>query len=175
MSERPQIFIGKIDKYLWRLSGFTTGIACVALVLMAFHVMLDVFMRYVFNSPLAGTAEIVSYYYMVAVVVFPVAYLERLDKHITVDLVYSQLPFWARRITFIFSCLMTALFFAIFTYSSSLSAIDAMSSREVIMGMSAIEIWPARFVLPLSFGLLVLAALLRSFSSLVSPAQVPRG
>ena len=175
MVARLQAILSRLDDPLARVTSLATGIACIAVILMALHVTLDVAMRYLLNSPIPGTAEIVSYYYMVSVVVFPVAYLERLDRHVTVDLAYGYFPPWAKRISFTFSCLMTALFFSLFAYKSWLSAVDAFLSREVIMGMAAIEIWPARFVLPFSFGLLVLAALLRTMSTIASPAQVPRG
>ena len=51
---------------------------------MAVHVIADVSARYLFNQPLPGTIEIVSLYYMVAVIYLPVAYVQSRRQHIVV-------------------------------------------------------------------------------------------
>ena len=56
------------------LAGVSTVLAWIggaALILMMLHIAADVVARYIFNAPLHGTVEIVSAYYMVAVVFLP--------------------------------------------------------------------------------------------------------
>ncbi|MEO1191912.1 MAG: TRAP transporter small permease [Pseudomonadota bacterium] len=141
----------------------------IALIMMASHVIADVVGRIAFNQPVFGTTEIVSFYYMVATVCLPLAYMELRDNHITVEVVYNRLPFALRRITFVFSALMTALFFGLFAYQSWFDALRATASGEVVMGYALIEIWPSRYFLPISFGLLVLATLLRALKAILTP------
>ncbi|HBM14119.1 MAG TPA: hypothetical protein DD390_15610 [Rhodospirillaceae bacterium] len=74
-----------------------------------------------------------------------------------------------RRVVFVFSILTTALFFGLFAYQSWFDSLRAMSSREIVMGASLIEIWPSRFFMPISFGLLVLACLLRAAKVILTP------
>jgi TRAP-type C4-dicarboxylate transport system permease small subunit len=141
-----------------------------SLVLMAMHVIADVTGRILLSTPVYGTTEIVSFYYMVAAVCLPLAYIELRDEHITVDVIYQQFPPLARRMIFVFSTLATALFFGLFAYQSWLDAMKAMGIREMMMGSAMLEIWPSRFFLPISFGLLTLVALLRAAKTVLAPA-----
>jgi len=130
-----------------------------AIVLMAFHVTLDVSFRLFFNSPIRGTLEIVSFYYMVSAVILPIAYLQIKNQHITVDLFYDWYPKPLKAASYVVSSSLTAAFFAIFAYQSWLDAVRAFNSREVVMGAAAIQIWPSRFILPISFAIMTLVTI----------------
>ena len=149
----------RLDRVLLRLLDATMLIAGLALAFMLVHVTADVLARVLFNDPIEGTLEIVAFYYMVAAVVAGVAYLERRDLNISVDLFYLRFPRPMRRACYVLDSLLTALFFGLFAYRSGLDALYALAIRERVMGMAEIEIWPSRFVLPLSFTLVVLVAL----------------
>lgn len=143
--------------------------AAIAVIVMAAHVTLDVLGRTLWSRPIGGTTEIVSFYYMVAAVCLPLAYVELRDEHITVDLLYLAMPVWLKKAVFVFSCLVTAGFFALFAYQSWFVALRSMASREMVMGSAFIQIWPSRFFLPAGFGLLTIAALLRAAKAVVTP------
>ncbi|MDF1749245.1 MAG: TRAP transporter small permease [Alphaproteobacteria bacterium] len=161
--------LATIERMLSLLAKLLLIVGTLALVLMAGHVISDVVGRLFFNHPVYGTTEIVSFYYMVGAVCLPLAYMELRDEHITVDVFYQKMPRMMRRVVFIFSILMTALFFGLFAYQSWFDSLRAMSSREIVMGASLIEIWPSRFFMPISFGLLVLACLLRVAKVILTP------
>ena len=76
-----------IDKALERVTTLVAWVGGAALILMMLHIAAEVVARYIFNSPLHGTVEIVSAYYMVAVVFFPVANIERLKSPKLVEIV----------------------------------------------------------------------------------------
>ncbi len=158
-----------IERVLGWLTKVLLVVGTIALILMAVHVTSDVIGRLIFTKPVYGTTEIVSFYYMVAVVCLPLAYMELRDDHITVEIIYLKLPMLLRRIVFVFSTLMTALFFGLFAYQSWFDSLKAMAAREMVMGNAFIEIWPSRFFLPASFGLLVLATLLRAVRAILTP------
>jgi TRAP-type C4-dicarboxylate transport system permease small subunit len=61
-------------------------LALLAGSLMMLHVTLDVVARSLFNTPIAGTNEVVSAYYMVAAAFLPWAWIARSDGHIRVEL-----------------------------------------------------------------------------------------
>lgn len=157
------------DRMLSMLANLLLIVGTLALVLMATHVISDVVGRLFFNHPVYGTTEIVSFYYMVGAVCLPLAYIELRDEHITVDVFYLKMPLVMRRVVFVISLLATALFFGLFAYQSWFDSLRAMGSREIVMGSSLIEIWPSRFFMPLSFGVLVLACLLRIVKVVLSP------
>jgi len=159
----------RIDRVLYWLAKALLVAGTCALILMAVHVITDVLGRLLFDSPVYATIEIVSFYYMVAAVCLPLAYIEYKDDHITVEILYTPLPLWARRVVFILSMAVTALFFGLFAYQSWHDSLRAMASREVLMGHAFIEIWPSRFFLPISFGLLVLISILRAIRAMVAP------
>lgn len=146
----------------------------IGILLMALHVTGDVIGRLTASRPFYGTTEIVSFYYMVAVVCLPLAYIELRDEHITVDVFYLQMPMWMKRVVFVSACLVTAGFFALFAYQSWHDSLRAMARRDVVMGHAMIEIWPSRFFMPIGFGLLVIAALLRAAKAIVLPGP-PEG
>ena len=63
------------------------GIAgMIVMVLMAFHVFLNISARWISGKDLDLTLEIVTYYYMVAITFLPLAYVDRMGEHIRADL-----------------------------------------------------------------------------------------
>ena len=101
------------------LAGASTALAWlagVALNLMMLHIAADVVARYIFNSPLHGTVEIVSAYYMVAVVFLPLAMIERSNGHIVVELVTQHLPRRGQDVLIGIIALVSALYFSAFTW-----------------------------------------------------------
>ena len=160
-----------IDSATYWFSKVLLIFSALAIIVMATHVTADVVGRTLFSKPIAGTTEIVSFYYMVAAVCLPLAYIDLRDDHITVDLLYLTMPLGLKRVMFVLSCLATAGFFAIFAYETWVIALRAMASGEMVMGSALIEIWPSRFFLPAGFGLLTLAALLRAARAFTAPGD----
>jgi len=131
-------------------------LGCLAIVLMALHVTADVVLRSFFAQGIQGTTEIVAFYYMVAAVCLPLAWIERRDEHINVEILYRVLPNWAKRLLLLLGSLASGAFFAVFTWRSWKDALSAYSTNETMMGFAQIVIWPARFILPISFALVVI-------------------
>ncbi|MBL8699943.1 MAG: TRAP transporter small permease [Alphaproteobacteria bacterium] len=150
-----------IDRTCRAFSVALVAAACVAVILMALHVSYDVVARGIVSGGIYGTTEIVAYYYMIACVCLPLAYIELRDEHITVEVFYDLMPGTMRKIVLVFSILCTGTFFAAFAWRSWLDALSSFSTRERLMGIADIQIWPARFFLPISFALLVFACVLR--------------
>ena len=73
------------------IMGVLTGIAAGFLSAMMFLIMTDVILRYVFNSPITGSYEIIQY--MMAVLIsFAVVYCAYKRGHVSVDILFDQLP-----------------------------------------------------------------------------------
>ncbi|MGP9820398.1 TRAP transporter small permease subunit [Salinarimonas sp. NSM] len=138
-----------------------TLIGGAALVLMMLHVTLDVVLKNLLGQPIQGTIEISSYYYMVAIVMLPLAFVERNDEQISVDLVFNRLPIALRKVALALACLVTASVLSVMTYRTGLDAMRAFRVGEVVMGAREVVVWPARLMLPVGFGLATLATLLR--------------
>ena len=145
-----------------KLANGLTLISGAVLLLMMMHVTLDVALKNLFNAPFQGTVEISSYYYMVAVVMLPMALVEINDEQISVDLLFGHLPAILQKALLLVTFLATACVLALMTWRTGLDAIRAFRVGEVVMGSREVVVWPARCLLPLGFGLASIAALLRA-------------
>lgn len=146
-----------------------TLLAGIALLLMMGQMVLDVFLTYFFRKPIEGNLEVVSIYHMVAVVFLPLAMVELRHEHIHVDLVVRWLPQVVQRVIYILGSLISAAFFAILAYQTWLDALKSYRIDEIVMGAVYVTIWPAKFILPFSFLLIMLAVLLHAWKALLDP------
>lgn len=133
------------------------GVVGVFLVLMVGHVTLDVIMKYVFNKPIIGTMETVTYYYMVSIVFLPLALVELRNEHIYVDLFIRRLSSRTQMRIYIFGCLCGIVYFGGMTYQTFLDAVHATAQKETVMSNYLFYVWPSRWALPLGMGCIVLA------------------
>ena len=95
------------------------------------------------------TLEMVSNYYMVAVVFLPFAAVERMNGNIHVELIYTHLPRVIRRVLDLVSYVLFAGLLYLLTTSTWNVDIKKFNVGEFIMGSYAVPIWPTRFLLPL--------------------------
>lgn len=144
------------DKVLGRVSDLLGVLGGVALVLMMLHITAEVIARYVFSSPLHGSVEIVSAYYMVGVVFLPLALIERVNGHIVVELLSKHFPQRAQEILIAVVSLASAMFFAAFAWQTWGDALKKYEIGEQALGTVAVTVWPTRFYIPVSCALLAL-------------------
>jgi TRAP-type C4-dicarboxylate transport system permease small subunit len=139
---------------------FWAGI--VAGVLMMIHVTVDVTGRTVFNHPFAGTTEIVSGWYMVAVAYLPWVWLTRHENHIVAG-VFEQIgterfAYWLGIVV----KFVMLVYVTVFTWQTYLRAVQQTRAGEVWEAAGGfILVWPSRWLLPLSAGLMALYLVLR--------------
>lgn len=131
-------------------------------VLMMLHITLDVFMRQVFNAPMTGTFEIAANYYMVPVMYLPLAYVSLTEGQIVVELFTrgfgeKTLLKWDVVVHGI-----TVIYVLIFTYYTGDMAIEQTVTGEVMeVGDDFMAVWPARWMLPIAFGMMALYHIVR--------------
>src|SRR3546814_5662820 len=139
---------------------------------MMLHIAAEVLARYVFNSPLHGTVEIVSTYYMVGVVFLPLAMIERVNGHIVVELVSQHFPRRVQEVLIGVVALVSALYFAAFTWQTWGDALQKFGVREVTLGTVAVTVWPTRFYLPIGCGLIPLVLVYTAFRPFTGDTSV---
>lgn len=152
-----------IDRYDWavewasRVLLFFGGLGIIALML---HVCADVAGKYFFNKPITGTLEIVSWYYMVACVFLPLAFVQVQRQHLTVEMFTMGLS--RRRLAALDGCVALAglIYVGLLTYLVFGRAVKATADREILaLTFSDVPAWPSRWILPVSFGLFSLVLL----------------
>lgn len=164
-----------VERWLDRMLLGIMYASAAALALMVFHITADVLFRYLLNQPFANTVEVVSFYYMIAVVFLPLAFVERKSEHIEVELFTQYLPLRARNSLFILARLFAVAFFGALAYQTFLDALNYMAIREEPMG-SSLEIWPTRFILPFSFVVLMITMLLHAAKAILNiDREKPQG
>jgi TRAP-type C4-dicarboxylate transport system permease small subunit len=128
---------------------------CVILALMMLHIVADVAGKYIFNSPLAGTIEVVAAYYMVSVLFLPLGEVARRRDHIYVELFTQGLKQSTQfKIDAVISAL-GALAVAYVSWQTALEAIDMTANGEAWeTAASLITIWPSRWILPIGMGVM---------------------
>lgn len=144
------------NKWIQNPINWLTMLGGIVLTLMMIHTVADVFGRMVFNHPLDGTTEIVSGYYMVVVIFFPLAYVTHNEGHIIVELFTRRLP--RRQLAGLDAvvatvCLCLLIWFTWENFVEALSSFNDNEEWETADGN--VIIWPSRWLLPL--GLLAMA------------------
>jgi TRAP-type C4-dicarboxylate transport system permease small subunit len=124
-------------------------VAATLAFLLCFLVCADVIGRVVFNSPVKGTPEIVSFS-IVIILWLQAAYAIRSGGMIWVDAVHTHLPNRVQRACEVFAALLGVAFFALVCWGSLDPAAYAWSSNEFEgEGALRVPVWPARFMVVL--------------------------
>lgn len=130
---------GTAYSLLDRLRVAQLRLASVALIIMMVATLLDVFMRYVFNSPIRGTYEFVEA--MMVLFVFngmSTAFLQR--RNIVIDLIDSIVPRVVVTALIRLADLLTILTIIMFAYAMLTPTLQSYSYGEVRMELQ-IPIW----------------------------------
>lgn len=139
------------------LSKSALALGSLFMLIMALHVSMDVIIRHFFSRGIPGTLEVVSFYYMVCAVFFPLAYVESRNEHITVDVFVHRLPNIVQFYLYLFACLLGLIYFGMLCYQSFLDAMRATQRLETAMANYKFYLWPSRWILPLGFMAICLA------------------
>ena len=150
-----------MSRFAQHVSHLLAVIAARPLGLMMLHVTADVVGKYVFNSPIPGTAEVVASYYMVSAVFLPLAWVEIREGSIMVEILYDLLPGLGRRICLFIATALSAVFYGGFAWLSWAPAMKAWQIGEVVEGTWRVVVWPTKFLLPIGLALAGVVMLLR--------------
>lgn len=145
-------------------TNFLLFIACMATVLMMLHCMADIAGKYLFNAPVKGTLEIVSFYYMVIGVFFPLAYISRKRAHIVVELFTNGLS--PRRLAVLNGIvgLVSFAFMSVFAWKTIEEAIRRTEAGEVWeTGYQVLALWPSRWILAIGCTAMALYVIFGAF------------
>ena len=159
MTASNEVPDGVIERAVIWINRAFVAVAAVAVVLMMLHVTIDVGWRALANGALIGTVEIVTYYYMVALVMLAFGYVELRREHIRVDLFVERMPESVQLLFYIAACALGAAYFSVLFYQSLLDAWGSTVRGETVMANHVFYIWPARWALPLGWLGILLAVL----------------
>jgi TRAP-type C4-dicarboxylate transport system permease small subunit len=138
------------------------SIAGIAVALLMVHVTADVIARAVLRSTFPGTIIVVSNYYMIFLVCLPLAFVERRDAHISVDVATNLMP---KRVTlplFGWTYLFTAVVFGLVAYGSWVEAMVQYRAGKFALEQGiSFPTWIGYFSVPLGYGMGTIYAILK--------------
>lgn len=137
-------------------------------VVMALHVTADVTGRNLFNSPIQGTIEYITYWWMPMIVFLSAPYVEQKHAHITVTLVTDSLQGAARRRAAILTRTVTIVVAIFVLYMAVLSFWESFSIGQIASGGVPLPIWVGKGVMVLGLGQLLLQMIANSLELLQS-------
>jgi len=122
-----------VDSSIYTLSKVFNYIGVSVLLIMMFTVATDVFLRYLFKSPIEGVYEGIELM-MAVVFCYGIAYTQRQKGHVSVNLVISRLGKRSQAIVSTIVSLLSFVIFALMAWQSFLKAGVALASRETTYG-----------------------------------------
>ena len=154
------MWIQRLSDLLMKLNrpfiGFVKYVALWMLALMMFLTFADVFLRYVFNRPIPGAAELIEFM-MGIVVTFSVAYTAHQKAHIGVDLFIERFSDRTRMLIGCITSFLTLVVFILMCWQTFLLILEEYHSK-IVSAVLYIPVYP--FVATVTVGLLVLCIVL---------------
>jgi TRAP-type C4-dicarboxylate transport system permease small subunit len=146
-----------IERALDRLGEVLMIVAGAAVGVAILHITTDVILRYMLKQPLPGTIAIVINYYMPMMAFLPVAYTQRVDGHIVVDLFTGMLPKAVQRHVIGCVYLFCALLFALLTWTTWVEALNKLQRGTFTFEDGIVILtWVGHFLPPIGYGLATL-------------------
>lgn len=154
---------GRLRRAIDGLITLDLVIAGLALIAMLGHVVLDVILREV-HVPFSGTLEIVSFWYMVALVFLAIPVAQAHGHHIRVELFTAAVPARVQQTIDLLVLLSCVALLGLFIWVSTEEALRQTSRMAVVeAGTGTIPVWPTRWLVPLSMATTALICLLQAF------------
>lgn len=142
------------------------------LAAMMLHVNVDVLGKALFGTPAPATLEMVSYYYMAAVAMLPLAAMERKSGLVHVDLLYQHLPGGVRRALLVATLALSALYCAGISWAAWEPAVKAWRVGAYTGTTVTVATWPTRFLPVLGFALIALMLLAQAAAVMLGRADL---
>ena len=154
--------VGMLDRLARFLSDALMLIACIGVLLMMLHVTTEAVGKYVFSKPMPATQETVQFYYMVALVFLPIAYIARGEGHICVELFTQKMKPGPRAYLNIFIGVLTLIWLVLIAWYSGEEAITTTLDNELQeTGNGFLIVWPGRWFIPAGCAVMALSVLVQ--------------
>ncbi|MBA7688500.1 Ectoine/5-hydroxyectoine TRAP transporter small permease protein UehB [subsurface metagenome] len=168
------MLLAKYESYLQRACRAILWIVWVAIIFMILLVVVDVFGRYVFNSPLPATVEMSEL--IMPIAIYPaLAYALATRQHVRVSMVTDRLPPRVRSVFEILIYIIGLAFCVLLTHWGWQYFWTSFVVREEMLAAIPVPWWVGKFFVPFGgffFTLYFLLLLLRALSHLSSRRKV---
>jgi TRAP-type C4-dicarboxylate transport system permease small subunit len=161
------------ELYIERASKAILWVVGISLIFMILMIVIDVFGRYVLNSPLPATFEI-SQIIMPSAIFPAFAYALATRQHVRVTLVTDRLPPRAQSACDVLAYLLGLVFAVLITYWGWQEFWKSFVAKEIMQAAISVPWWVGKFFMPFGgffFAIYWLALLLKALSHLLRQAE----
>jgi TRAP-type C4-dicarboxylate transport system permease small subunit len=151
-----------LEKLLMPINGFFAWLSGIAVAVMMLHVCIDVFAKFVLQSPIPATITVVTYYYMPLLTFLPLAFVQQKRGHISVEVFTSM---WT-----ILFCVVVLALLARVTFGEAVNKLELGTFR--LEQNVRILTWPGQFFPAIGYGLLALLMMLQFIGYLMGKAPI---
>ncbi len=152
----------KIDKAFKKVEKFLSAISWIVALLISILIVVDVFLRAVFNKPLPATWEI-SEVFMPLIVFLPFAHTLAIDAHVKVTLFKDRVSPEVRTGFEILSHALSFVICAMITYYSAIRFWESFVINEEILAAVKLPWWIGKAAMPVGFGVFAIRFLILFF------------
>jgi len=128
----------------------------------------DVVMRYAFNRPFSWAYDMISLYLMAGLFYFVLSAAYAAGAHVGVEILYDNLPGWARRLADVVISAVGCAVFALIAYVAFGRAEEAFRVGDVLSGAIPWPTWPALALVPLGAAVLASRLALHTLASILN-------
>ena len=165
-------FVGATaEKIQQRIEVLLTYLSAAIILLLMTYVLMEVIMRYVFNSPLPGHLEGAELL-LPMIVFFAISYTQAKNDHVGMSLIVELLPTPLQRFTTIFTLTLSLLTCAVLAYFGAKQAYFAYEIDDVTMTPPYWHIWPSAAAIPIGYGLLAVRMAIQILQ-IINPNRFP--
>jgi TRAP-type C4-dicarboxylate transport system permease small subunit len=164
----------RVESVLSKLHAVAVAISGIALFSLVFMITLDVFLRYVFNSPLPASVE-VSQLLEPYVVFLPMAFAMAAHSHVRVTLFTGRFRGRLKTAAEIFAYVVSAVFFGLFFYWGWLHFWASFKINEFMLASVKLYWWIGKLAMPLGLILIAAECLHQILRTLAPAAAEERG
>ena len=158
-SEEIDMVLRKIDRVMKKVEKALSVLSWIVALLISLLIVIDVFLRFVFDHPLPATWEI-SEVFMPLIVFLPFAHTLAIDAHVRVSLVKDRVSPKTRAAFEIFANAISFVMCAMITYWSWLRFWESFKINEEILAAIKIPWWIGKGAMPLAFGIFTIRFLI---------------
>jgi len=132
------------------------GLASLALLVLTGLTTADALGRYLINSPIPGTGEIIEDYFMIALIFLPLSYSFMQEGHVHVTVIERYFPKAVKWAVGKVNLLLSFVFFCLITLAGWDRFIEAWRIDEISTSSVGYPMWPCYLMVPIGCGLLCL-------------------
>lgn len=160
-AQRATAAFERCDRLLRAIEKAGVGVAGIMMFLIMLVVVIDVVLRYFFNSPLEWSYELISLYLMVGLFFFALSDTLANNAHVCVDMLHLYMPERLRHAAELVSYACAIPVFVGIFYMSVLTTWEKYKGAEVLAGHIPWPTWLASICVPVGVGVILLRILLR--------------